>query len=308
MLASRLFLGLIFLLALAGSRQSAHAQLSAPSASQRHPKITFYAPPQSRNLLEAFSAAGLSYYPQDKVTVFPDLALGLGGKIVVERAMPVNLTDGRKEYTVRTWQATLSAVLKEQGILLGDEDKITPSPETLLNPEASVQIVRVARSVAKSTETVAYKVVEQDDDSIYRGQRVVAQAGKDGVLEKSYLIIREDGELVSKTLIGSAFLEKPQERIIKVGTKLKIGRTYTGKATWYDCCGTKVACDKFAKGTEIRITNLQNSKSLIAKVDGCICGGRSELVVDLHPSYFTQLGGNLSAGILPSVKIEEILN
>jgi len=295
---------LVFLLC----RVVARAQINTPSGAERHPVIVFHVTSAARDLPSAFAEANLSYYPQDKVTVFPDLGLGLGGEVRVERAMPIELTDGRKTYSIRTWQATLSAVLKEQGILLGEEDKISPPPETLLGENSQVQIVRVARTVAKSSETVPFNIVEQDDDTIYRGQRVVSQAGKDGILEKSFLIIREDGELVSKTLISSTYLEKPQNRIIKVGTKLKIGRSYTGKATWYDCCGTKVASDKFPKGTEIRITNLQNGKSLIAKVDGCICGGRSEMVVDLHPSYFTQLGGNLAAGILPSLKIEEILN
>jgi len=306
----RLFLSLLLagLLVCWGGTEIAQAQILAPSDTSRHPVIEFYATPKSRSISDAFAEANLPYYPQDKISVFPDLKLGLGGLVRVERAMPVELIDGKRTYLIRTWQATLSSMLKEQGILLGEEDKITPSVETILTKDSQVQIVRVARTVVKSIESVPFKVVEKNDDSIYRGERVVSQPGKDGMLEKSFLVIREDGELVSRSLISSTYLEKPQDRIIRVGTKLKIGRTYTGKATWYDCCGTKVACDKFPKGTQIRVTNLQNGKQIIATVDGCICGGRTDLVVDLHPSYFTQLGGSLSDGILPNMRIEEILN
>lgn len=286
----------------------ASAQITSPNTTSLHPKLTVVADMTTRNVVSALTTVGQSYFPQDKTTVFPELSLGLGGVISIERAQPIRLAEGKREYTIRTWENSVAGLLKEQNIPLGVDDKISPEVRSTLRSDTAIVITRVARTIVKDTQTIAFKVLQQDDATIYRGQQVVAQSGKNGQLEKQYLVIREDGIPVSQTLVSSAYLLKPVDKIIKIGTKLKIGRSYSGRATWYDCCGTKVASDKFPKGTQIQIVNLSSGKKIITKVDGCICGARPDLVVDLHPSYFTQLGGSLSDGIMPQMRIDEILN
>lgn len=299
-------IGGIVLLGVSLSR--ANAQITQPTAADPHPNLTIIVDTTTRDVVSALAAVGQGYYPQDTMSVFPDLSLGLGGVISIKRAQPIRLADGKREYTIRTWKHSVSDLLKEQNIPLGVDDKIVPAADSSLRSDTAIVITRVARTIVKDILTVAFKTLQQDDATIYRGQQVVAQTGKNGQLEKQYLVIREDGISVSQTLVSSAFLSKPVDKIIKIGTKLKIGRSYSGRATWYNCCGTKVASDKFPKGTEIQIVNISNGKKLIAKVDGCICGARPDLVVDLHPSYFTQLGGSLSDGIMPQMRIDEILN
>jgi len=86
-----------------------------------------------------------------------------------------------------------------------------------------------------------------------------------------------------------------------------VGKTYNGRASWYKYNSTKVASDLFKRGVNLRITNLNNGKVIFVKNDGCICADTG-YVVDLHPDYFTALGGTLGQGVLQNVKVEEILN
>jgi uncharacterized protein YabE (DUF348 family) len=276
------------------------------AADNNHPQVIFSADSTARTIIDAFQQAGLPYYPEDKVSAFPDPSLGLGTVITVTRALPVSVVDGKKRYELRTWQQTVEGLLAEKKIELGAEDRIAPSLGTPLGPNLSVSITRVARTEVSEFETIAFKTVEKENSTMWRGETRVTQAGKNGKREKRYLVIREDGELVSKTLIANVVVESVIDKIIEVGTKLKIGKTLTGKATWYNCCGTKVAMDVFPRGTEVRVTNLSNGRSIIVRNDGCICGAQGVLI-DLHPSLFQQLGGTLGQGVIGQVRVEQIL-
>lgn len=272
-----------------------------------HPIQRFTADSTALNLSAAFAQSGIDYFPEDKVKAFPDPALGLGTVITVERALPVTIKDGRKTLVVRTWQDTVGALLREKRIEIGNEDRVGPSLETTLRQSMTVTITRVARTTVSEFEQIPFQTLQQDDPNSFRGTITVAQEGKNGKREKKYLLIREDGELISKTLVSNQIIEPVKQKIMKIGTKLKIGRTLSGKATWYqNKYGTKVAMDAFKRGVEVRITNLNNGKSIIVRNDGCICGATGVLV-DLSPEYFQQLGGTLGQGVLSNVRVEEIL-
>ncbi len=166
-----------------------------------HPVEKFASDSTARTIVSAFNQAGLPYYPEDKVVAFPDPSLGLGTVVTVTRAMPVQVQDGKKTFTVRTWQKTVGELLDENKIELGNEDRVAPSPETLLAPNLRLTITRVARTQVTEKEVVAYQTVIEKDYSQFVGAQKVVQVGKNGEKEKTYLLIREDGELISKTLL-----------------------------------------------------------------------------------------------------------
>lgn len=273
-----------------------------------HPTEVFSVVHKAETLQEAFDAVGIDYFPEDKISYFPDPGLGLGTVITVQRALAVTIVDGKKTSVYRTWQDNVGDFFKEKRIDIGDEDRFAPSLSTPLGASTKITITRVARSEKSEFEVISFQVVEKDDPTTWRGERKTVQEGVNGKREKRFLFIREDGELVSKTLLSNTVVEAAKNKIISVGTKLKIGQTLTGKATWYrNSYGTKVAMDAFRRGVEVRITNLSNGKSIIVKNDGCICGATGVLV-DLSPEYFQQLGGTLGQGVMTNIRVEEILN
>jgi len=299
-----IFAALSFLLA---NRPALAERDLAPAQDPLHPTEVFSIGAPADSLEEAFALAGRPHYLEDRVSFFPNPSLGLGTVITVQRALPVRLLDGKQVLTVRTWASDVAGLLSEKKISLGADDLITPALGTKLAQEMTISITRVDRTTVAELETVPFKTLEQEDAGLWRGERQVVQEGQNGRLQKDYLVIRQNGDLISKTLIGTTVLEQVRNRIIKIGTKLKIGLTLFGKATWYDCCGTRVATDAFPRGTELRVTNMANGRSIIIRNDGCICGAQGVLI-DLHPSLFTQLGGALGQGVLSSVRVEQILN
>lgn len=288
----------------------AQDELIAVETDPLHPIEIFQGSPQALTIAEAFSQAGVEYYPEDIVTVFPDPSLGLGSIITVQRSMPINLTDGKKSYIVRTWENTVKDILSEKKITLGDDDRISPTLATPLQMNMKIAITRVARTTITEIEKIIYKVIENDDSTLYRGNNIVTQEGQNGSREKKYLLIREDGELISKTLTSNTVTKNVVNKIIRIGTKLKIGFTIIGPSTYYGG-PTRVAIairllGNFNKGDEVRITNLANGRSIIVRIDDvCACNIDSHAAIDLRKDLYAQLDPTLHGVI--RVRIEKIL-
>jgi len=106
--------------------------------------------------------------------------------------------------------------------------------------------------------------------------------------------------------VSSKVAKSPVNKIIKKGTKLKLGSPKYGIATWYPIGSSyTTACNIFPRGTLLKVTNIANGKSIIVKVNDT-GGFRLPIIVDLSKYAFREIG-NLYQGKL-SVKVEEILN
>jgi hypothetical protein len=139
--------------------------------------------------------------------------------------MPITIRDGKKTIQVRTWQKTVGQLLAEKRVELGSEDRVGPTLVTPLKPNMIINITRVARTEILEKEVIPYETVIEKDYSQFIGTDTVLEQGKNGERERKYLLIREDGELVSKTLLETKVTLAPQKKRIRQGAlKPVIGR------------------------------------------------------------------------------------
>ncbi len=182
-----------------------------------HPVEVFQSDASARSLSEAFALAGVEYYPEDRITAFPNPSLGLGSVITVERALPIALKDGKRSYLIRTWQSTVGELLNEKKITLMAEDRISPSLATPLQINLPITITRVARTTVVETEVIQYQTIIEKDYTQFVGASTVLTSGKNGEKQNTYLVIREDGDLISKTLTGSVVTIQSQTARVRQG-------------------------------------------------------------------------------------------
>lgn len=248
-------------------------------------------------------------HDEDIVYAFPDPSLGIGSMLTIYRATPVEVVDWGKKKNYRTWQSSVEDFLAEQGIELGDNDRVSPNLAdtlTVKNKVAPVVIIRVAVTEVKVRKKIDFKVILKDDPNLSRG-KVNIEKGVEGERLKVFRVTRENGVEVKRELLSNEVAKEPRDEVRTVGTKVLIGKTFTGRSSWYKYSSTKVASDLFKRGTKLRITNLANGKVIFVTNEGCICAD-TDYAVDLHPEYFQALGGTLAQGVLQNVKVDEILN
>ncbi|MBI4175476.1 G5 domain-containing protein [Candidatus Berkelbacteria bacterium] len=289
-----------------GSRagvQEALAQTPLPvptTIDQRHPLEVFWAPPFVKTSEETLARLGVSVAPEDQVSLNPGFAFGIGGQLVITRALPVAVIDGREASTYRTWATTVNELLTEQGIELGDHDRIEPSRETVLGLGQQIMITRVAVVEVTKTESISFTTRTQDDASRPRGERTVTQKGVAGAKALTYRVTRENGVEVDRTLINTEVTKEAISEIVSVGTRVVV--LGEGRATWYDppWSGLTAAHNTLPKGTLVDVVNVKTGQRVTVKINDR--GIQSDAVIDLSVEAFRAIA-SLGTGVI-QVRLE----
>lgn len=264
---------------------------------------TYFAPLHTTSLEDAYQNLGLIVYPEDKVWIFPDPALGIGSRIEIVRAPILYINDGGTKWIGRTWQETIADYMEEVGLALNPNDEVSPHPGTLIESGMNVTITRITKSTFKEEIIIPYKTKYINDNTLKKGKSKVTQKGQNGKKEVVYQIITENGVEVSRVIISETILEYSQNKIIVRGTKVLYKYIGGGKASWFSWNPGTCAYRGYL-GRKLRVTNLSNGKSVIVKV---VSWGPADTrrIIDLSSDAFAKLAP-LGAGII-SVKVELVL-
>jgi hypothetical protein len=241
--------------------------------------------------------------PADKVTAFPDPALGIGSLVTVRRAPLLTVLDGAKVLHVHSWSATVSSLLAEQRIDLGDSDKVTPALTAA--PGANVVITLVSDTDETVSKTVPNTTVYQDDPTTEKGTQTILDPGHPGTQIQTFHVHREqnaDGVKVTRTLTKIVTQTPAVNKIVERGTKIIL--LDAGAASYYaGIAPMSVAHKTLPKGTKVWVVNeATGARVLVTVMDrGPYINGR---VVDLSKDAFAQIG-SVSSGVIPKVRVEK---
>ncbi|MFD2115485.1 ubiquitin-like domain-containing protein [Paenibacillus yanchengensis] len=157
--------------------------------------------------------------PHDEVSVPFDSSIKDGDRIVLTHAIPVSIKADGKIETVHTTNKTVEGAIQEAAIAIGDEDKVSPAMDTVLQADEEVTIVRVDTKLKKAEHIIPFSVVKTEDADLEVGKEKLVQTGQKGLkiekIEEKY----EDGVLVSNKSISEIVERKAQDQIVAIGTK-----------------------------------------------------------------------------------------
>lgn len=282
---------------------AARARPSVEEIKLLTPQEIYYASPFDLTIGDVEKDMSTKLAPQDIASIFPDIKLGLGGVVKVWRAPSYSVHDGNKTSTILSWGLSIREVLNDGSIEIGEQDKVDPGMDIKVSDNTEISITRVKETQQKETEIIPYKTIEKDDATLERGITKIVGQGENGKREKTYLVRRENGEEVSRSLISNTVVKEPQNKIVLNGTKIIVLSSETGEASW--TWGT-TASRRYNKGTLIRITNLSNGKNVETRVGGWGPMPFTGRILDLNSaSWETISGSGLGSGTM-NVRVEEI--
>ncbi|HZD10921.1 MAG TPA: ubiquitin-like domain-containing protein [Candidatus Binatia bacterium] len=182
---------------------------------------------------EALDEAGITIYAADGVEPSPGTWLRSDLKIVVRRSIPLTVhVDGRVIQT-RSHHRNAADVLAEMGIGLVGQDYVRPGPETILQPGAVVEVVRVTEDFRIEDEPIPYETRYQGSDQLELDSRALLQSGVPGVLRRRTRMRYENGAAVGETPDGEWVAREPVDEIIGYGTNIVV-RSVETPAGYYE--------------------------------------------------------------------------
>ena len=203
----------------------------------------------SRPLLSSvLSDAGIRLGPADEIFPSMNSEVTAGMEVRIKHAKALNLRIGSSTTVLHTQTATLKEALAEAGLALGADDRVEPGPETALTNGMSARLVRVAgRSLVEKVSLKRKTVFKPDEALSGSGTRVVQ--GQDGVQQREYRVVIEDGVEKEKKLVREWQEPEVVDTVIYYAAasvraagatpeNFNVGNTVHMYATWYNAASS----------------------------------------------------------------------
>lgn len=118
-----------------------------------------------------------------------------------------------------TTTTTLYEALREAGIVIDDDDKVSQLVQARVYDGANVVITRVEKKTSVEEVADVHTSSEVEDDTLTKGQKKVETKGVDGLTVNTYEVVYEDGQEVSRRLLISSAKVQRVDEVVKVGTR-----------------------------------------------------------------------------------------
>ena len=133
----------------------------------------------------------------------------------------VTLTVGGQAQPLTTTSATIGDLLKDQGVAIGDKDRVNPGADTAVANGMSIVVNRVELRDTTSTEEIAFGTTETTDDSLYTDQKKVVTKGVAGERTITVQQVVVDGQVESESQTGSTVTREPVAQVVAKGTQAR---------------------------------------------------------------------------------------
>ncbi|MBE5780912.1 MAG: DUF348 domain-containing protein [Clostridiales bacterium] len=162
----------------------------------------------------------LSLNYRDRIDCGTEAAVYEGMEIRITRAKDVVIRAGGEDVPVKMPEGTVKDALIYASISYDDDDEISPSLDTPIEPGMTIQVVGVEVKTVTKTETVDYEIIYKNSSSLKKGTTKVSQKGKEGVRTIVTKVTYKDGKEVSTEEVSNEITTKPVNKIVLRGTKV----------------------------------------------------------------------------------------
>ena len=133
--------------------------------------------------------------------------------------MPVTIVVDGGQRVVQTTGATVRDVLAENGVTLGELDRVEPDLWVETTPGMTVTVVRVEEKLEAVREVVPFQHKTVKSEAMAEGETRLIQPGANGEVEIIYRLILEDGVEVARNELRRATINPAVDEIVVVGTQ-----------------------------------------------------------------------------------------
>lgn len=177
---------------------------------------------------EVLDDKGIEIAEKDKVQPELDDKISSGKKIIIKKAVDVELVANNKKIIIRTAEDTIRDMLndeldelKAEGIEFNEGvDEVTPSLDEKIEENLKIQLVNVEVVNEVAVEAIKFDSITEEDNELEIDTEEVRQSGVDGEKEITYKVVKKDGKEVSREIVKSKVTKEPVNEIIAQGTKM----------------------------------------------------------------------------------------
>ncbi|MFJ7186984.1 ubiquitin-like domain-containing protein [Lysinibacillus xylanilyticus] len=171
--------------------------------------------------------ANIEVSEHDSLAQGLDTEIGADNKIDIQKAFQVSLVDGVNKRQVWSTSTTVANFLKQQGIQLNEFDRVENNLKDVITPQSKITVVRVEKVIDVVEESLDFAIEKKQDASLQQGKQKVVTAGQNGLVTKTYEVVKENGQVVAKNLQSKNVVKESKKQVVAVGTKTVVASAAT---------------------------------------------------------------------------------
>jgi len=155
-------------------------------------------------------------------------------QVSIKKAVPIHVTVDGNDLKLLTNKGSVGEALVSSSISFSKTDKVVGT--TLLDPVKSdmkFAITRIKEGTISEKKDIPFETLVKDNNRLERGREVTIVEGKQGIAEKTYKVIYENGILIAKDLVKEAILQNPITKVVERGTVFPSFKTSRGDVVRY---------------------------------------------------------------------------
>ncbi|MBE7699713.1 G5 domain-containing protein [Oerskovia sp. Sa1BUA8] len=135
---------------------------------------------------------------------------------------PVNVVVDGQTVVAPDGSIGIDALLDQQGIVLGEHDRVSVARDETADPAVSVVVHRVVVTDVPTVTPIPFETTVQEDPNVYADEApTVAQEGVEGTRTTVERVTTVDGVEESRELVSDAVTAEPVARVVVQGTKAR---------------------------------------------------------------------------------------
>lgn len=177
---------------------------------------------------DILAKANIEITKHDKVTPALEEEVDADTAISVEKAYEVTILDGSEEKKVWSTSTTVADFLKQHEITLNELDRVEKGMDELILPGSEIKVVRVEKVTDVVEDSVEFAEKTKKDSSLLEGTEKIVQKGEEGLVSKTYEVVKENGKEVKRELKKEKVVKEPKTQVTAVGTKTVVASVSRG--------------------------------------------------------------------------------
>ncbi|HSX16962.1 MAG TPA: ubiquitin-like domain-containing protein [Patescibacteria group bacterium] len=187
-----------------------------------HKTFAFSAASTPRSIVKQ---AGIDVYPEDTLQLLPAenflTEASIGERVVIDRAIPVNVNIYGTPVVMRTHAKTVGELLTERGLKLETKDYTQPARSVAITANMQVYLLRQGQKVVTEEAVLPMPTQIIEDSNLTFGTTALRQQGQPGKKIITYLIEIKDGKEERK-VIQEITTQQPVTEITVRGKAVQI--------------------------------------------------------------------------------------
>jgi len=215
-------------------------------------------------------------------------------EIYIERAVPIEVTVDGQTKKIMTCKDTVKEALADSSVKLQESDRLEGAAlDDKIVKDMRIKLIRVKQEYVTEKVSIPYKVISKENERLDKGVQRSVREGKEGIREKLFKVVMEDGKAIAKELVRDTIVLNPVDKVVELGTLLnhktsrgdvvRYSKVLNMRATSYTASYADTGKKPGDKGFGITYTGVKARKGIIA-VD--------PKVIPLGTKVYVEVAGN----------------